>query len=194
MLLRYSSKPDELTLQVANSSLTFVVPSSCIKSLCQALCVSPVNTSSSLPWRQQVPQWQLSGHAQLQAQLRQLTEQGAEALMLRRADARYRSGRSDDWGKLKAVDDAEAIVVGYMPGQGKYQGMRGILMVQTPCGQQFRLGSGLSDVLRAQPPALGSVVNYRHNGWHASGLPRFARFRRVRADVPEQPVVSGRMP
>lgn len=137
-------------------------------------------------WLQQVPQWQVPSHAQLQAQLQQLTEQGAEGLMLRRADALYRSGRSDDLIKLKTVDDAEATVVGYVPGQGKYQGMTGALIVQMPSGQQFRLGSGLSDALRAQPPALGTVVSYRHNGSHPSGLPRFARFWRVRADVSQQ--------
>lgn len=142
-------------------------------------------------WLQQVPQWQLSSHAQLQAQLQQLTAQGAEGLMLRRANARYRSGRSDDLVKLKTVDDAEAVVVGYVPGQGKYQGMTGALIVQMPSGQQFRLGSGLSDALRAQPPVLGTVVSYRHNGWHASGLPRFARFWRVSADAPKPPAAAG---
>lgn len=142
-------------------------------------------------WLQQVPQWQLASQAQLQAQLQQLTAQGAEGLMLRRANAPYRSGRSDDLIKLKTVDDAEAVVVGYVPGRGKYQGMTGALVVQMPCGQQFRLGSGLSNALRAQPPALGSVVSYRHNGWHASGLPRFARFWRVRSELPQQPATDG---
>lgn len=142
-------------------------------------------------WLQQVPQWQLASHVQLQAQLQQLAAQGAEGLMLRRANAPYRSGRSDDLIKLKTVDDAEAMVVGYVPGQGKYQGMTGALLVQMPCGQQFRLGSGLTDALRAQPPALGTVVSYRHNGWHASGLPRFARFWRVRAELSQQPAADG---
>lgn len=111
--------------------------------------------------------------------------------MLRRVDAPYRSGRSDDLIKLKTVDDAEATVVGYVPGKGKYQGMTGALVMQMPSGQQFRLGSGLTDALRANPPALGTVVTYRHNGFHPSGLPRFARFWRVRADEPPAPNTNG---
>ncbi|HRL39155.1 MAG TPA: hypothetical protein PLU86_05395, partial [Comamonas denitrificans] len=40
--------------------------------------------------------------------------------------------------------------------------------------------SGLRDADRAQPPAIGSTITYRFNGTHASGLPRFARYWRVR--------------
>lgn len=104
--------------------------------------------------------------------------------MLRRDDAPYRSGRSDDLLKLKSFEDAEARVIGHLPGRGKYAGQTGALLVETPSGQRFRLGSGLPDALRRAPPPIGSVVTYRHNGTHASGLPRFARFWRVRADQP----------
>lgn len=141
-------------------------------------------------WLQQVPQWRVESHAQLQAQLQQMVQQGGEGLMLRRNDAPYRSGRSDDLIKLKTVDDAEATVVGYVQGKGKYKELTGALIMQMPCGPRFRLGSGLSDALRAAPPALGTVVSYRHNGWHASGLPRFARFWRVRDDVPQVPAAA----
>jgi len=39
---------------------------------------------------------------------------------------------------------------------------------------------------------LGTVVTYRYNGTHASGLPRFARFWRVRADAPPASEISGK--
>ena len=38
------------------------------------------------------------------------------------------------------------------------------------------------DAEREKPPAIGSWVTYRFNGTNASGLPRFARFVRVRED------------
>lgn len=136
------------------------------------------------PWVQAVPQWQVDSHATLQRQLQQQVRAGAEGLMLRRADAPYRSGRSDDLVKLKLHDDAEAEVVAHLPGQGKYHGMTGALEVQLPNGQRLRLGSGLSDADRRHPPPVGSTVTYRYQGLHASGLPRFARFWRVRADSP----------
>lgn len=138
------------------------------------------------PWVQAVPQWRVASHAELQRQLREQVQAGAEGLMLRREDAPYRGGRSEDLVKLKPLDDAEAVVVAHLPGRGKYQGLTGALEVQMPSGQRFRLGSGLSDADRAHPPPLGSTVTYRHNGWHASGLPRFARFWRVRLDAAPQ--------
>ena len=133
------------------------------------------------PWVQAAPQWRVTSHGVLMRQLREHEKAGAEGLMLRRDDAPYRGGRSDDLLKLKSFEDAEAVVVGHAPGKGKHAGQTGALIVQMPSGQRFRLGSGLTDALRRTPPPVGSVVTYRFNGRHASGLPRFARFWRVRA-------------
>lgn len=131
-------------------------------------------------WLQAAAQWQAPSHAALMRQLRAISQAGAEGLMLRRADALYRAGRSDDLIKLKLFDDAEAVVVQHLPGKGKYQGMTGALLVEMPNGQRFKIGSGLSDAQRAHPPALGSTITYRYNGTHPSGVPRFARFWRIR--------------
>lgn len=135
------------------------------------------------PWVQAVPQWQVPDHATLMQQLRQFSQQGAEGLMLRHQHAPYRVGRSDDLIKLKLFDDAEAVVIGHLPGKGKYTGMTGALLVQTPEGLRFRIGSGLSDADRANPPPIGSTITYRYNGTHPSGVPRFARFWRVREEA-----------
>ncbi|GAA4000572.1 DNA ligase [Comamonas faecalis] len=136
------------------------------------------------PWVQAAPQWRVASHAALMEQLHELNRAGAEGLMLRRGDAPWRGGRSADLLKLKAFEDDEATVVGHLPGRGKYAGQTGALLVQLADGRRLRLGSGLSDALRRNPPPVGSVVTYRFNGRHASGLPRFARFWRVRADNP----------
>lgn len=134
-------------------------------------------------WVQAVPQWQVPRHDALMRQLRTLSQAGAEGLMLRRADAPYRAGRSDDLIKLKLWDDAEAVVVGHLPGRGKYQGLTGALLVELPSGQRVKIGSGLRDAERAHPPPVGSTITYRHNGHHPSGLPRFARYWRLRSEV-----------
>ena len=136
------------------------------------------------PWVRIVPQWQVSSHEALMRQLRRMSQDGAEGLMLRRADSPYRAGRSDDLIKLKLFEDAEAIVVGHLPGQGKYQGMTGALLVELPSGQRFKIGSGLRDADRANPPPIGSTITYRYNGTHPSGLPRFARYWRERHAAP----------
>ncbi len=132
------------------------------------------------------PQWPATSHQALMEQLRAFSHRGAEGLMLRRTDTPYRAGRSDDLLKLKLLDDAEAVVIAHVPGKGKYANMTGALKVATPDGRQFQLGSGLSDAQRHHPPPVGSTVTYRFNGYHASGLPRFARFWRIRDDEPQQ--------
>ena len=132
-------------------------------------------------WVQAVEQRKLTSEAELKQWLNQVVKDGGEGLMLHKGSALYRSGRSDDLLKLKPFDDAEARVIGYKPGRGQWEGMTGSLLVQSPEGKQFALGSGLSAELRKNPPALDSWVTYRYQGLHEkSGLPRFARFMRVR--------------
>lgn len=139
-------------------------------------------------WVQMVEQRKLGTEAELQQWLNTVIKGGGEGLMLHKGSAPYRSGRSDDLLKLKPFDDAEARVIGYRSGRGQWQGMTGALLVQTPDGRQFSLGSGLTAQLRKSPPPLGSWVTYRHQGLHEkSGLPRFARFMRVRSELGFQP-------
>ena len=109
---------------------------------------------------------------------------GGEGLMLHRRDARYRPGRSEHLLKYKPHQDAEAQVVAHLPGKGKYEGMMGALQVRTPEGRHFRLGTGFTDAQRAAPPPLGAWVTYRYSGLTSTGLPRFARFMRIRDDMP----------
>ena len=78
----------------------------------------------------------------------------------------------------EAQDEAE--VVGYVAGEGKYRGALGALIVRTADGREFRLGTGFSDDERFSPPPLGAQVTFSYNGLTEHGLPRFARFVRVR--------------
>jgi len=127
-----------------------------------------------------VKQWKVADESSLLAQLDELTAQGAEGLMLHRADSRYHATRSDDLLKLKQRHDAEARVIAYLPGKGKYEGMMGALEVEDAQGRRFRIGTGFEDRDRANPPPIGSWVTYRYSGVTANGIPRFASFLRVR--------------
>lgn len=150
-------------------------------------------TQIGQPWVLMVAQQKVANEEQLQAWLRKVTQGGGEGLMLHKGSAPYRSGRSDDLLKLKPFDDAEARVIGYKPGRGQWQDMTGALIVQNPQGLQFALGTGLSAEQRKNPPPLGSWVTYRYQGLHEkSGLPRFARFMRVRPEPGFQPEVGAR--
>ncbi|WP_298573768.1 DNA ligase [uncultured Luteimonas sp.] len=139
---------------------------------------------AGVAWLRPVPQQRFADAAALEARLQAVVSAGGEGLMLHHRHALYRAGRSDGLLKLKPWQDAEARVVGHTAGRGKYAGMLGALVVERPDGLRFRLGSGLSDAQRASPPAVGSHVTYRYNGLTGKGVPRFARFLRVRHELP----------
>lgn len=127
-----------------------------------------------------VEQFRLADNAALKRKLAEIVQAGGEGLMLHRADAPYITGRNDALLKLKPLDDAEATVVGYVPGKGKYEGKMGALQVETPDGKRFHIGTGFTDAVRANPPAIGTLVTYTYRGFTKNGLPRFASFLRVR--------------
>jgi DNA ligase-1 len=127
-------------------------------------------------------QTRASDHAALMARMAAVVAAGGEGLMLRRETGPYRPGRSADLLKVKPYEDAEARVVGHIPGKGKYTGMLGALEVEDGEGRRFAIGTGLSDAERRAPPPVGSTVTYRFQGRTERGIPRFASFLRVRAD------------
>lgn len=148
----------------------------------RVLQMQTIIAQAAVPWLQAVTQARVADRATLMKQLDAVVRAGGEGLMLHRADAPYLTGRSDVLLKLKPWLDTEAVVVGYVPGKGKYQGMTGALQMEMPDGKRFRLGSGLSDSLRRQPPPLGTRITYRYLQLTKKGVPRFPRYLRVRTD------------
>ena len=134
-----------------------------------------------------VEQRPATDHEALLADLDRVLAAGGEGLMLHHGDSVYQTGRTAALLKVKTFQDAEATVVDYTPGKGKYQGQVGALVVETEAGRRFKLGSGLSDAERADPPPLGSTVTYKFYGLTSTGLPRFASFLRIRNDEPAAP-------
>ncbi len=100
--------------------------------------------------------------------------------MLHRADAFWRAGRSADLLKFKPLQDAEAVVVGHLAGQGKYAGRLGALRARLDDGREILIGTGFSDAERAAPPAVGATVTFTYRGTTATGAPRFASYLRLR--------------
>ena len=131
-----------------------------------------------------VEQRRATDHGALLARLDRVMAVGGEGLMLHHGDSFYKAGRTAALLKVKTFQDAEATVVDYSDGKGKYQGQVGALVVETGDGRRFKLGSGLSDNERADPPPVGSTVTYKFFGLTANGLPRFASFLRIRNDQP----------
>ncbi len=118
--------------------------------------------------------------AGLNRKLQEVLGKGGEGLVLRDPERRYVDGRDEGMLKLKPYQDDEAVIIGYREGKGKYSGMVGALIVKDKNNKIFAIGSGLDDLLRSHPPKIGERITFRYQGLTNSGIPRFARFMRVR--------------
>ena len=130
-----------------------------------------------------IKQYKLKNTNQLDNTLSNIIANQGEGLMLHLESAYYHVGRTNNIMKLKRHQDAEATVIAYIGGKGKYQGMLGALTVKTATGIVFNIGSGFSDAERANPPAIGSVITYKYNGKTQADIPRFARYFRIKRRI-----------
>lgn len=130
-----------------------------------------------------VKQQRFTSNDALSQYLDTLVKNGAEGVMLHLATANHQAGRSSALLKLKPYFDDEAVVIGHLPGKGKYTNQLGALQVKNKQGIIFKIGSGFSDEERANPPAIGTIITYKYHGFTKHGLPRFASFLRIRNDL-----------
>lgn len=144
--------------------------------------ISEIVKAANLPQLKAVVQFRVKDEAEINEKLKQVLKNGGEGLMLHRADALYETGRSPDLLKLKPLFDAEATVVGYTAGKGKYAGKLGALLVETSEGVRFKLGTGFTDVQRENPPKIGSIITYTYKDVTKNGKPKFASFLRERIE------------
>ncbi len=172
------AKPVDVEWQKINY-MVFELPAGSGSFKDRALAIESIVNATAWSQLQAVEQMTIANRATLQAKLDDVVLAGGEGLMLHLANAPLTTGRSDALLKLKPLNDAEATVVGYIVGKGKYTGMTGALVVKSANGQRFNLGMGLSDAQRKSPPAIGSKVTYTYRDVTPSGKPRFASFLRV---------------
>jgi DNA ligase-1 len=115
----------------------------------------------------------------LQEELDRIHSLQGEGLMLREPKSRYAIGRSSTLLKVKRFQDDEAVVMEHQPGKGRHKGKMGALLVQTKGGTLFSVGTGFSDAMRANPPAIGSTITFRYQELTDAGVPRFPSFVRI---------------
>ncbi|MDG1751663.1 MAG: DNA ligase [Thalassotalea sp.] len=132
------------------------------------------------PYLQMIEQVKIESKSDLYKKLEQVIKIKGEGLMLHHNDAFYKQGRNKHLMKLKKYQDAEAVVIKHLKGKGKYRKMLGSVLVETPSGLQFKIGTGFSDQQRKNPPPIGSIITYQYIGKTKRGVPRFASFKRIR--------------
>lgn len=150
-------------------------------------------------FQDQLPFTDAEATAKVAALLEVVTDAGGEGLMVRRPHSIWETPvRSAEITKVKKLLDAEAEVVGYVYGLGKYKGMVGAFRVKWK-GVTFDL-SGFTDRERevkfdfqaeasdnegkptnnnvAKHFPLGTTITFRYNDLSPDGIPRFARYWR----------------
>jgi DNA ligase-1 len=122
---------------------------------------------------------------------RHILDEGGEGVILRKPKSLYERTRSNALLKVKEMQDTEVRVIGHSAGTGKYQeGMLGALIVELPNGKQFKIGTGLSDAERRNPPPIHSIVTVKYQELSNDGIPRFPVFVRIRTDVTWDDVIN----
>jgi DNA ligase-1 len=134
------------------------------------------------PHVQVVTQFKCSGPLHLEQFLDVITQQGGEGVMLRKAGSKYVGCRSSILLKVKPFHDMEVRVTGHTAGKGKHKGVVGALVCEHN-GKSFKVGGGLTDAERANPPAVGTTVTIKYQQLTKGGVPRHASFLRVYTEV-----------
>ncbi len=83
-----------------------------------------------------------------------IVTKGGEGVILRKPVSFWVTQRSHSLLKHKPYHDAEATVLGYKFGEGKYEGMMGSLILKSENDKIFKI-SGFTDAERVMPGALG---------------------------------------
>lgn len=142
--------------------------------------LSSLISENKSPYLKLVTQKSLESKKALNDHLSTIIAKGGEGLMLHKKNSLYQAKRTNDLQKLKPFDDAEATVIGYTPGKGKYQGLIGAIEVLNDDGIVFKIGSGFNIEERTNPPQLNSRITYRYRGKTVNNTPRFATFLRIK--------------
>jgi DNA ligase-1 len=122
------------------------------------------------------------GLDQLVAELDRVTQLGGEGLMLREPGSHYERTRSTTLLKVKKFLDAEAVVIGHEAGAGRHKGRVGALVARFGNGKEFRVGTGLTDRERENPPPAGSIITVKYQELTKDGMPRFPVYVGARPD------------
>jgi DNA ligase-1 len=112
--------------------------------------------------------------------LKEVESRGGEGVVVRDPQAPYIAQRTNRALKVKSFYDDECQIINYNDGKGKYTNLIGSFTCKMKNGVTFKVGSGLSDDLRRNPPQIGTVITFKYQGFTKYGKPRFPVFLRVR--------------
>lgn len=128
-----------------------------------------------------LPQIKIKDKKHLEDFHKELELKGAEGVVVRDPKMHYIGKRTSTALKIKTFHDAECEVIGHTEGKGKYEGFLGALKCRLNNGIIFKIGTGLSDSERRNPPKIGEVVTFKYQEFTKYGKPRFPVYLRGRS-------------
>ena len=121
-------------------------------------------------------------NSHLEEELERIIALGGEGLMVRKPGSQYERTRSSTILKVKKFLDMEVIVTDYEPGEGRHKGRVGALWVRLSSGVECKVGTGLKDKDRDNPPAKGSIITVKYQELTPDGALRFPVYAGLRPD------------
>lgn len=149
-------------------------PDECFRSLRQMRELSPSPATWKAHAQTRLKQHPDDARFQVVDMLHEVTSNGGEGLILRRAQGPWIPKRSWDVLKVKKLSDMEGTVIGFTWGRetdkgSKLLGMMGNLVLLLDSGKRLEI-SGFTNEERSVRPTPGTVGNYASNGMPAEAL------------------------
>ncbi len=141
--------------------------------------------SNNAPYLRIIYQFRCAGEEHLHQFQYKIESLGGEGVIVRHPTAPYIHGRTDLALKVKSFEDAECKVTAHTPGKGRFKNMLGSLDCRLTDGTTIKLGNGFTLFQRMNPPKIGSIITFKHQGWTAKGFPRFPVFLHIRLSEPQ---------
>ena len=121
-----------------------------------------------------IPQIPIKNRAHLESYFQEIVQKGGEGLILRNNKKPFIAY------KYKPYCENKCKITGYT--KGKKEGQIGAILCKAMIkGKEkiIKIGSGLSVKNRENPPQIGSLIAYKHNGYTKNDLPRFPVFLKI---------------
>ncbi len=133
-----------------------------------------------------VPTWQVTSNGHANLKHKSFLEKDYEGSILR-LDTKYQNKRSYGLQKFKDFHDAEATIVGYVPGKGKRTGTLGKFMMQDDKGVEFGCPPGkgynykdLANILNNIHDYIGESATFTYFERTKAGSYRHPQFKTLR--------------